>query len=196
MGFSETTKKKVMQKAGYCCCTCYKSSVSVEVHHIIPTAEGGDDSIDNAVTLCPSCHSDYGGNPEKRTRIRQMRDWWYETTAQMYASKIASPEQLGRIHESLQGLNVKQNSILKKQDKHETDLDNLKIQLKAISENTIDGMTTLNSDITTSSVLGTAVTSITSLRMGKDIPCNRCGKLINVWHNFCPHCGQIMSGLI
>jgi len=28
----------------------------LEVHHIIPLAEGGDDTVENAVALCPNCH--------------------------------------------------------------------------------------------------------------------------------------------
>lgn len=28
----------------------------LEVHHVCPLGEGGDDSIDNAAALCPSCH--------------------------------------------------------------------------------------------------------------------------------------------
>lgn len=30
--------------------------VYLEVHHVTPLAEGGDDSIDNAAALCPTCH--------------------------------------------------------------------------------------------------------------------------------------------
>lgn len=31
-------------------------SVYTEVHHVIPLAEGGDDSVENAAALCPNCH--------------------------------------------------------------------------------------------------------------------------------------------
>lgn len=30
----------------------------LEVHHRTPLADGGDDSVDNAVALCPNCHRD------------------------------------------------------------------------------------------------------------------------------------------
>lgn len=188
MSFSEKTKKEVMQKAGYCCCICHKPSVSVQVHHIMPEAEGGDDSIENAAPLCPSCHAEYGANPEKRTRIREIRDWWYKTIANMYSSKIVSPEQLNGINKYLRFMDAKQDSILKKQDKHDSDLDNLKTQLKIISNSTIDSMTPVTSDITTSAVLGTAALSI--IPGGGHIICSRCKKSIDVRHNFCPYCGQ------
>lgn len=34
----------------------------LEVHHKIPLAQGGDDTVDNAIALCPNCHrqSHYG----------------------------------------------------------------------------------------------------------------------------------------
>jgi 5-methylcytosine-specific restriction endonuclease McrA len=73
MSFSEKTKIEVKEKAAFRCCRC--QSVSVQVHHIIPEEAGGADTIDNAAPLCPSCHNAFGGNPEKRKEIKQMRDW-------------------------------------------------------------------------------------------------------------------------
>lgn len=32
------------------------STPYLEVHHKIPLAEGGDDTVDNAIALCPNCH--------------------------------------------------------------------------------------------------------------------------------------------
>lgn len=192
MCFPEKIRKKVMEKAGYCCCVCHNTSASLEVHHIMPKEKGGDDSIENAAPLCPNCHSDFGDNVKKRTRIKQMRDWWYKMTAQMYENKISSPEQLCEIHDLLQYVDVKQDSILKKQDKHDTDLESLKTQLKAISNNTIDNMTTLNWDATTFGVMGTAVSSIQGFRSG-DIPCPKCRLMVDVRHDFCPRCGQYIG---
>ena len=40
--------------------------------------KAGQIQRDNAAPLCPSCHGDFGGNPEKRSRIREMRDRWYD----------------------------------------------------------------------------------------------------------------------
>ncbi|MEN6336977.1 MAG: HNH endonuclease signature motif containing protein [Phycisphaerales bacterium] len=28
----------------------------LEIHHILPLADGGDDTIENATALCPNCH--------------------------------------------------------------------------------------------------------------------------------------------
>lgn len=76
MGFSEKIKLKVRNRAFFRCCICHKAFV--EVHHIIPKSEGGEDTFENAAPLCASCHDLFGANPNKRKRIRQMRDYWYE----------------------------------------------------------------------------------------------------------------------
>lgn len=75
MGFSENIKNKVKEKAFSRCVICH--SPFVEVHHIIPLKENGANTEENAAPLCAKCHDLYGGNPEKRRQIRQMRDQWY-----------------------------------------------------------------------------------------------------------------------
>nr|WP_275444531.1 HNH endonuclease [Paenibacillus sp. ACRRX] len=76
MAFSEKIKLEAKRRACFRCVICHK--VFVEIHHIIPQAEGGSDTIENAAPLCASCHDLFGGNPEKRKQIREMRDDWYE----------------------------------------------------------------------------------------------------------------------
>jgi len=76
MTFSEKVKLEAKRKSAFRCCICHRPFV--EVHHIVPQAEGGPDTFSNAATLCSSCHDLYGGNPEKRKIIRQMRDHWWE----------------------------------------------------------------------------------------------------------------------
>jgi hypothetical protein len=83
VAFSETLKRGVRRKAHFRCCLC--QAVLVEVHHIVPEAEGGSDEEDNAAPLCASCHEIYGANPTKRKFIREARDWWYETCAKRHA---------------------------------------------------------------------------------------------------------------
>jgi hypothetical protein len=43
----------------------------LEVHHILPLGEGGDDTLDNAAALCPSCHRElhYGKLRLKKRQI-------------------------------------------------------------------------------------------------------------------------------
>lgn len=50
----------------------------LEVHHVIPLAEGGPDTPDNAVAICPNCH--------KEAHFGEHR----QTLAQRFSAKIAS----------------------------------------------------------------------------------------------------------
>lgn len=68
--------------AAFQCCRCRE--IGIDIHHIIPQADGGSDDIENAAPLCQNCHSRFGANPEKRKEIRQMRDWWYEVVKEKY----------------------------------------------------------------------------------------------------------------
>lgn len=46
MGFSEKVKEEARRKSGFRCVICQEPFV--EVHHIIPQNEGGEDTIENA----------------------------------------------------------------------------------------------------------------------------------------------------
>lgn len=78
MAFSESVKLAVKKKANFTCCWCQDRRNKVDVHHIIPQADGGPDDEDNAAPLCGSCHDLYGNNPDLRKEIRLRRDQWYE----------------------------------------------------------------------------------------------------------------------
>lgn len=84
MAFPATTKLAIKRKAHFACCLC--RGVGIEVHHILPQAEGGPDTEDNAAPLCPSCHETYGANPTKRKFIREARDFWFEICSTRYAA--------------------------------------------------------------------------------------------------------------
>jgi hypothetical protein len=81
MPFSEAVKLEVKKRANFTCCWCLDRQRKVEIHHIVPQAEGGPDEIDNAAPLCRVCHDQNGGNPQYRKEIRQRRDHWYESCA-------------------------------------------------------------------------------------------------------------------
>ena len=76
MAFSEKVKKEVKEKSDFKCVLC-RSDI-VEIHHIIPQEEGGPDTFENAVALCPSCHFIYGGNPLKKDEIISKRNIVYK----------------------------------------------------------------------------------------------------------------------
>ena len=82
MAFTEELKLVIRRKSHFSCCLCHQ--LGIEIHHIIPQAEGGSDAEDNAAPLCPSCHEIYGANPQKRKFLKEARDFWYELCAQRY----------------------------------------------------------------------------------------------------------------
>ncbi|MEO2204741.1 HNH endonuclease signature motif containing protein [Paenibacillus pabuli] len=86
MAFSEKVKNEAKRRACFRCVICHEKFV--EIHHIIPQAEGGDDTIENAAPLCASCHDLFGGNPEKRKQIREMRDYWFDLIEQRFNGEI------------------------------------------------------------------------------------------------------------
>lgn len=53
------TKDEVLMRANYRCVLCGWGGASsiVEVHHLIPKAEGGDDMTINQIVLCPNHHA-------------------------------------------------------------------------------------------------------------------------------------------
>jgi hypothetical protein len=104
LGFSEELKVKIRKKSHHTCCLC--KSLGVEIHHIVPVKDGGPDTEDNAAPLCPSCHETYGGNPEKRKFLREIRDAWYEICAARFAG---DSDRLGEISELLKATASKED---------------------------------------------------------------------------------------
>ena len=47
--------ERVLERDGHRCTRC-GSSERLEVHHVVPAAEGGPTSLANCVTLCTDCH--------------------------------------------------------------------------------------------------------------------------------------------
>ena len=104
MPFSEKLKLEMRRRSHFACCLC--KALGVEIHHIVPQADGGGDTEENAAPLCPSCHETYGANPEKRKFIREARDLWFEICEKRFAS---DPERLNHLSESLKTVATKED---------------------------------------------------------------------------------------
>lgn len=52
------TKREVLTEAGYRCAvpTC-RMILAIDLHHIIEVSEGGENTLDNLIALCPTCHA-------------------------------------------------------------------------------------------------------------------------------------------
>lgn len=72
----------ILMRAAGCCESCGQQAPFVrgdgspylEVHHVRPLAEGGADTIDNAVALCPACHRAAHHACDRRERRNQLVD--------------------------------------------------------------------------------------------------------------------------
>lgn len=60
---------EVMERDGHKCRMCGRSEGLADVHHIIKRSQGGDDSADNLMTLCRSCHNKEHGRVMWNKRI-------------------------------------------------------------------------------------------------------------------------------
>lgn len=99
MAFSDSLKLIVKRKAHFKCCLC--QSLNIEIHHIIPQEEQGEDTEDNAAPLCPSCHEIFGSNPSKRKMIREARDFWYEGCESRFKSDDGAVNELKQLISSI-----------------------------------------------------------------------------------------------
>jgi 5-methylcytosine-specific restriction endonuclease McrA len=48
-------RSQILQRDGWRCQWC-GSLAGVEVHHLLHRSQGGPDSAENLISLCPSCH--------------------------------------------------------------------------------------------------------------------------------------------
>jgi len=61
MSFSQSIKHKMLVLSARHCCVCHTyKGINIEIHHIKPQAEGGKDTLANAIALCFDCHANAG----------------------------------------------------------------------------------------------------------------------------------------
>ena len=87
MPFNEKTREDAMIACGRHCCICHKfCGNKMEVHHITPQKDGGEDTFENAIPLCFDCHSEVGaynsshpkGVKFSKAELKRHRDNWYD----------------------------------------------------------------------------------------------------------------------
>lgn len=66
MGFPKRVKDQMLVLCARHCCVCHvNAGLNMEIHHIKPEAQGGENTLDNAIGLCFNCHSFAGHNYNK-----------------------------------------------------------------------------------------------------------------------------------
>jgi hypothetical protein len=87
LSFSNKIKEDISALAARHCCVCHKhKGNNLEVHHIKPKAQGGKDTLENAILLCFDCHADAGhyfaGHPKglnlSPKTLKRHKDSWLE----------------------------------------------------------------------------------------------------------------------
>jgi len=71
MGFNRVEVAGLLAKCHRRCCICHRfCGIKMETDHMIPQAEGGDDSIENAIPVCFDCHAEIHSYNPKHPRGR------------------------------------------------------------------------------------------------------------------------------
>lgn len=51
-------RQQVLHEAGYRCANpACRTLLTLEIHHLDPVSEGGSNTVDNLLALCPNCHT-------------------------------------------------------------------------------------------------------------------------------------------
>lgn len=195
MDFSEETKRTIRKKAMFKCCFC--QSLDIEIHHIVPEKEEGSNDISNGAPLCPNCHERFGNDPNKRKRIIEARDNWYEIVERMYPDN----RELKRTE------NI--SSELIKYQQNQINLEDFRQALKEYANETINNMT-FGTAVTTASGIANASISPSMSPSASPSPspapdeddfahsnvfCRKCGTKIGqlIGTNNCPTCGESIT---
>ena len=87
MGFHPKIKQEALRLSARHCSVCHRyKGVKMEVHHLVQEANGGPNTLDNAIPVCFDCHSDAGhfnnrhpkGSKFSIPELTKARDSWYE----------------------------------------------------------------------------------------------------------------------
>lgn len=86
MPFPRNVRDEALLACKRYCCYCEKySGLNMEIHHIIQEADGGSNTLDNAIPVCLNCHGTigaYNSNHPKGTKysskeLKKIRDDFY-----------------------------------------------------------------------------------------------------------------------
>ncbi|MFA7420741.1 MAG: HNH endonuclease [Melioribacteraceae bacterium] len=111
MSFSKEISEMALLLSGRCCCICHKfCGNKIELHHIIPESEGGQDTFENCIPLCFDCHAEVGNYNDKHPKgkkystseLKKHRDAWYSNVKSLNSSET-NPS--STINQSVSGKN-------------------------------------------------------------------------------------------
>lgn len=100
MSFPPSIREQALVKSHRRCCVCHKfAGREANVHHIVQEADGGANTLENAICLCLPCHGEAGhfiprhpmGTKYSPDELRRHRDqWWALCEAQVAVGRTAA----------------------------------------------------------------------------------------------------------
>jgi hypothetical protein len=90
MAFSPDVVERLLVACHRHCCICHKPAGNkMEIHHIVPKSEGGEDTEENGIPFCFDCHAEVGSynprHPKGRkftpTELKKHKEQWFAICA-------------------------------------------------------------------------------------------------------------------
>jgi hypothetical protein len=114
MSFSPTIRDEVFTKSARHCSVCHRfKGLNLEIHHIVPKNDSGQDTFDNAICLCFDCHADAGhyfaGHPKgsrvtPNELIRQRDEWYLIVQEHKIQAPRLAPVEVSVLNEGFDGV--------------------------------------------------------------------------------------------
>jgi len=101
LGFSRSVRDQILVDTARHCCVCHRyKGVKVEVHHIQQEADGGENTYENAISLCFDCHADAGhyntrhpkGTKYSPKELKKSKENWLDLVERNAISQPNEPD--------------------------------------------------------------------------------------------------------
>ena len=130
MSFKKKEAETLLALCKRCCCICHTfCGIHIEMHHIVPKSEGGNDKIENAISLCFNCHSEVhldGKYPKGRKysneELRKHKAMWIESSNDLDIHEVEKIKneildyldsfKISEIYDTVQGMSVQLGDLL------------------------------------------------------------------------------------
>jgi hypothetical protein len=79
----QSARDKVLVDAMHRCCLCPEHQEVIDLHHVVPISEGGPNTEDNLMAVCPTCHAKIHRirNRYSADQLRMYKERWVQLCA-------------------------------------------------------------------------------------------------------------------